>query len=88
MGQVKINSLRNEIELLREIVPDKVDVLMVSEYELHSFSRESQFYMELYPKPYQLDRSGKGRGIMLYAMEAVLTKLIKLICCKLDKEYF
>lgn len=44
--------------------------------------------MKSYPKPYCLDRNGKGRAIMLYYWEEILSKLIKPVCRKLDKEYF
>ena len=87
-GQVNIISLRNIIKLLREIVQDKVDMLMISETKLDSSFPEAQFYMDSYSKPYRLDRSGKGGGIMLYVREEIPSKLIQSVCHKLDKEYF
>lgn len=88
IGQVNIISLRNKIELLREIVRDKVDMLMISETKLGSSFPEAQFYMDSYSKPHRLDRSGKGEGIMLYAREETPSKLIQPVCHKLDKEHF
>ena len=88
IGQVNIISLRNKIELLREIVRDKVDMLMISETKLDSSFPEAQFYMDSYSKPHRLDRSSKGEGIMLYVREETPSKLIQPVCHKLDKEYF
>lgn len=88
IGQVNINSLLNKIELLKEIIRDKVDVLMILESKLDSFFPETQSYMESYPKPNRLDRSGQRGGIMLYAREEISSKLIPPVCGKFDKEYF
>ena len=88
IGQVNIISLRNKIELLREIVRDKVHMSMISKTKLGSSFPEAQFYMDSYSKPYRLDRSGKGGGVMLYVREEIPSKLIELVCHKLDKEYF
>lgn len=61
---------------------------MISETKLNSSFPEAQFYMESYSKPYRLDRSSNGRGIMLYVRDKIPSKLIQPVCYKLDKEYF
>ena len=44
--------------------------------------------MKSYPKPYRLDRSSKGGGIILYVREDIPSKLINSSCIDHDKEYF
>ena len=90
-GQVNINSLLNKIELLQEIIRGKVDVLMIFESKLDSFFPETQSYMESYPKPNRLDRSGQrggGEEISSNAREEISSKLIQPVCGKFDQEYF
>ena len=43
-----INSLRNKFELLTEMVPDEVDLLMISETKLDSSLPEAQCYLKPY----------------------------------------
>ena len=84
IGQVNIDSITNKIEILREIVRGKVDVLMTSKRNLESSFPEASLYMESYSKPYWLDRSNKrgGRGIMLYIRKKIPSKLTQPICRK------
>ena len=77
IGKVNINSQRNKVELLRKIVWDKSDVLMISKTKLDSSFLETQLYMESYSKPYRLDRSGKGGDIMLHLREQIPLKPIQ-----------
>ena len=43
-----------------KIVQDKVGVLMILEAKFHSYFPEAKFYMQLYLKPYRLDKRPKG----------------------------
>ena len=84
IGQVNIDSITNKIEILREIVRGKVDVLMISKRNLESSFPEAPLYMESYSKPCWLDRSNKrgGGGIMLYIRKEIPSKLTQPICRK------
>ena len=88
IGHININSLRNKLELLTEMVRDKVDLLILSETKLDSSFPNAQFYMKSYSKPYRLDRTSKGGGIILYVREDIPSKLINSSCIDHDKEYF
>ena len=88
IGYININSLRNKFELLTEMVRDKVDLLMISKTKLDSSFPNAQFYMKSFSKPYGLDRTSKGGGIILYVREDVPSKLINSSCIDHDKEYF
>ena len=59
ISHIDINSLRNNFELLTEIVRDKVDLLMIFETKLDSSFPNAQFYMKYYSKPYRFDRNSK-----------------------------
>ena len=84
IGQVNIDSITNKIEILKEIVRGKVDVLMISKRNLESSFPEAPLYMESYSKPCWLDRSNKrgGGGIMLYIRKEIPSKLTQPICRK------
>ena len=43
IGHININSLRNKFELLTEMVPDKFDLLMISETKFDSSFPSTQF---------------------------------------------
>ena len=81
-----MNSLRNKFEFLTEMVPDKVDLLMISETKLDSSFANAQFYMKSYSKPYRLARTSKAGGIILYVREDIPSKLINSSCIDHDKE--
>ena len=61
---------------------------MISETKLDSSFPNTQFYMKSYSKPYRLDRTSKGGGIILYIREDIPSKLINSSCIDHDKEYF
>ena len=61
---------------------------MISETKLDSSFPNIQFYMKSYSKPYRLDRTSKGRCIILYVREDIPSKLINSLCINHDKEYF
>ena len=76
MGQININSIRNKFDILKELICDKVDILMVSETKLDSSFPDAQFLINGYSKPYRLDRNGKGGGIMLYLRNDIPSKCL------------
>ena len=76
IGQVNINSLRNKFHLLKDIVRDKIDVLMISRTKLDSSFPEAQFYMDSYSQPFRLDRTDKEGGITLFVRGEIPSKLI------------
>ena len=88
ISHIDINSLKNNFELLTEIVRDKVDLLMIFETKLDSSFPNAQFYMKYYSKPYRFDRNSKGGGIILYVREDIPSKLLNSSCIDHDKEYF
>ena len=62
--------------MLREIVRDKLDILLISETKVDPFFPSSQFVIEGFSSPYRLDRNSSGGGIMLFVREEILSKLL------------
>ena len=61
---------------------------MLTETKLNFLFPDAQFYMKFYSKSYKLHRNNKGGSIILYIVENILSKLMKLSFIDHDKEYF
>ena len=71
IGQLNINSLRNKFYALAELIPGKVDVLVITETKLDDTFPEKQFLISGYNKSYRLDRNVSGGGVMIYVREDI-----------------
>ena len=60
IGQVNINSLRNQFESLVQQVSGNIDILMVSETKLDNSFPVSQFLVDGFTPPFILDRDNNG----------------------------
>ena len=85
-GHLNINSIRNKFEQLKVIFKDRIDILMISETKIDSTFPESQFFIEGYSKPYRLDRTKHGGGILIYIREDIASKNLKHYCFPNDIE--
>ena len=95
-AHLNINSIRNKIDMLADLVVGKIDVLLVSETKIDVTFPTSQFQIPGYTTPYRLDRTIAGGGILLYIREIFLRNyytlnklitilnvcLLKLTCIK------
>ena len=61
---------------------------MLTETKLNFLFLDPQFYIKFYSKSYKLHRNNKGGSIILYIVENILSKLMKLSFTEHDKEYF
>ena len=68
---LNINSVRNKLDSLQEIVMVKVDILIVTETEIDASFPTAQFSAEGYHKPYRLDVSGKSGGILVHTNSSI-----------------
>ena len=66
IGHLNINSLRNKFEMLREIIQDKLDILLISETKVDPSFLSSQFTLDSFSSPFRLDRNSSTGGIMLF----------------------
>ena len=77
IGHLNINSIRNKFESLVSFVSNNLDIFMVSATKIDDTFPESQFLIEGFSKPFRLDRTAKGGGILLYIREDIPCKYIK-----------
>ena len=76
-AHININSIRNKIEDLKEIVQKNIDILTISETKLDESFPTNQFYMDGYAPPIRLDRSSEGGGILVYIRGDIPAKHLK-----------
>ena len=72
IAQLNINSLRNKFGFLSSQITKYVDILLLSETKLDDSFPTGQFSLNGYSKPYRLDRSSNGGGILLYVRDDIL----------------
>ena len=62
--------------MLKEVVGDKIDILLISETKLDNTFPLNQFILEGFTPPYRLDRTTHGGGLMLFVREDIPYKLL------------
>ena len=60
VGQLNINSLKNNSDMLSELIKGFADVFMISEIKLDGRCPEGQFLIDGYHAPFRYDRNGNG----------------------------
>ena len=81
---LNIHSLRNEFEIRKETIINKVNIQLIYETKLDSSFPLNQFHIDGVTSLYRLDRNQNGEGIMLYIREDIPSKSLTEI--KLDNE--
>ena len=76
IAHLSINSVRNKFEMLKEVVGNKIDILLISETKLDDTFPLNQFILEGFTPPYSLDRTMHGGGLMLFVREDIPSKLL------------
>ena len=61
--------------MLKEVIGNKIDILLISETKLDTFPL-SQFILEGFTPPYRLDRTEHGGGLLLFIREDIPSKLL------------
>ena len=62
--------------MLKEVVGNKINSLLISETKLDDTSPLNQFILEGFTPPYILDRTTHGGGLMLFVREDIPSKLL------------
>ena len=62
LGHLNINSIRQKFAFLKEIIEDKIDILLVSETKINDTFPVGQFSMNRFHIPFREDRNDKGGG--------------------------
>ena len=65
IGHLNINSIRQKLELLMEIIGTNIDLLPISETKLNATFPIGQFFIDGFHVPFREDRN-KGGGLLLY----------------------
>ena len=77
-SHLNINSIRNKLETLHDIVKNKIDILLLSETKIGSIFPETQFLLNGFSTPFRLDRTANGGGLLLYVRHDIPCKLLNL----------
>ena len=78
IGSLNINSIRNKIGLLEDLVSERIDILLVSETKIDKSFPNPQFEMNGFGEPQRLDRTVHGGGLLLYFRNGITNKPLKL----------
>ena len=62
--------------MLKELVGNKIDILLISETKLDGTFPLNQFILERFTPPYRLHRTMHGGGLMLFVREDIPSKLL------------
>ena len=74
IGQLNINSIKGKFDLLKEVVKDYVDILIITESKLDESFPRSQFYIDGYSTPYRKDLSAVSGGVIVFVREDLVCK--------------
>ena len=74
IANININSIRNKISSLKEIISKNVDILVIEETKIDDTFPENYFVIPGYKKPYRKDRNANGGGILVYVREDIPSK--------------
>ena len=77
IGNLKINSLPNKFEQLKDTALKYVDVLVLTETRFDDSLSKAQFLVDGFSEPYRYDRNKKGGGIMIYIRKNIPSKLLE-----------
>ena len=76
LAHLKINYLRNKLDLLADQIKGNVDVLAISETKLDDSFPAGQFKIPGYTSPFRLDRNQNGDGILVFVREDIAVKFL------------
>ena len=77
VGYLNINSIRNKLDALKEILSKNIDILMVAETKLDASFPKEQFFIEGYSDPLRLDRNDCGGGLLAYVRSDISSNQLK-----------
>ena len=71
---LNINSIRNKLSDLQQVICDSVSILTIAETKIDSSFPTAQFRLANYHTPYRLDISNKSGGILVYIKSNIPTR--------------
>ena len=82
IGHLNINSIRKKIEMLSDLVKQKVDILLITETKIDNSFSSALFSIPGFSSPFRLNRSIHGGGIILYVRSDIPCRLLKCTFCE------
>ena len=76
ISYININSIRNKLQNLENMLSGKVDFLVVAESKLDSSFPDRQFVINGYKKPFRLDIHAKSGGLLVYVNENIPSRIL------------
>ena len=77
IGHLNINSVRNKFKTLQEKIEKNIDIFLISETKINGSFPTEQFILEGFQKPFRLDRTDRGGGLLFYVRHGIPSKLVK-----------
>ena len=76
ISHLNTNSLRNKFEMLPEIVKDKLDILLISETNVHLSFPSSLITTKGFSSPFRLGRNSQQVELPVYFREEIPSKFL------------
>ena len=89
VAHLNINSIRNKIDMLADLISGKVDILLISETKINGSFPPAQFLIPGFSEPYRRDRTENGEhggGLLLYVSVNIPSKMIQSPCIEGNNE--
>ena len=71
IGHLNVNSLRNQFQMLEELIKNKIEIFLISETKLDSSFPSGQFVIKGYSTSFRLHRNQNVGGLLLYVREDI-----------------
>ena len=72
IAHININFLESKFESLKDLIKDKIDILVVGETKIDESYPTNQFLIDTFSSPFRLDRNKFGGGVMIYVKDHLL----------------
>ena len=79
IAQLNINSIKQKLDTLKEIIQDNIDVLVITETKLDETFPSAQFNIEGFRPPYRKYLNKHSGGVMIYVREDLACTELQII---------
>ena len=73
---LNINSIRSKFEMLKEVLGNKINILLISDTKLDDTFPLNQFILEEFTRPHRLDRTTHGGGLMFFCLRGYTVQIL------------
>ena len=77
VAHLNINSLRNKLPFLSEMIRGNIDILVITESKIDNSFPNAQFNIDGYSTPFRKDRDIHGGGVIIYVREDIPCRELK-----------